>query len=66
MAVNTDNPREPDGPLEDFPTFDLGYMIDTKQIPPTVILFPHSPETAIHSEWIRSDLASTVPLEDVA
>lgn len=62
-----DNDIAPDAEreLDQFPTFELEYLVDEQQHPTELTIFPESTQFDIHTNWITVDIGSAIPLDEI-
>lgn len=50
--------------LEEFPEFELSYLLDDSDDPREVTLFPGEGTDDLATEWLSADVDTAVPIED--
>lgn len=65
MSVTDRREQDTEGELGDLPVFEISYLLDDRENPTEVTVFPGTEDYDLSTHWITIDAGHAVPLEDV-
>ena len=64
MNMSAIERRDDDSALEEYPEFELSYLLDDDDDPNEVTVFPKAESEDLATEWVSIDVNAAVALED--